>query len=114
MARIPNRPLTREDRERAIRKATRHLVAWHGDEISEGVNDDRLRELLERSLGEGGGCGPGDISYAYNGNGFRIWASWDICNSCVDEPIIKGEATLKMVRHLYNIPNPDDNQLGLF
>ena len=108
------RPLTQDDRVAAFRAATRALVRWHGDELAEGATDERLEALLVRALGIfGGSCGPGEMHITHQGAGLKIWASWGVHNHVVETPIFQGQATVRMAREVYGIPDPADPQQRL-
>lgn len=108
------RPLTRADKREAFERATRSLISWYGEEVAEGVTDERLAELLSKALGIfGGSGGPNEISLAFQGAGLKIWASWDTINNVTDKPIFKGQETIKMAREVYKIPDPSDDQAQL-
>jgi len=108
-------PLSRAEREAAFRKATRCLIAWHGEELKQGVTDERLRELLERALGIfGGSCGPDQLHVTYQGAGLKIWASREIHNHATIKPIFQGELVVKMAREIYGITDPSEDQLSMF
>lgn len=109
------KPLTRADKREAFERATRSLISWHGEEVAEGVTDERLTELLSKVLGIfGGSGGPNSISIAYSGSGLKIWAGWTTVNHVTDTPIFQGSATVKMAREVYNISDPSDDQMVLF
>lgn len=106
--------LTREEQVVAFKSATRSLMYWHADEIAQGVPDERLEELLARSLGIfGGSSGPNRLSICFQGSGLKIWARRKTVNHVQDRPILQGKATLKMAREVYGIPDPSDDQLKL-
>lgn len=108
-------PLTHAEREAAFRTATRCLIAWHCEELKQGVTDDRLRELLERALCIfGGSGGPNQLHVTYQGSGLKIWASREIHNHCQMKPTFQGELVVKMAREVYEIRNPQEKQLSFF
>ncbi|WP_370173015.1 MULTISPECIES: hypothetical protein [Hyphomonas] len=108
-------PLTHAEREAAFRTATRCLIAWHGEELKQGVTDDRLRELLGRALGIfGGSGGPGQLNITYQGSGLKIWASREIHNHCQMKPTFQGEFVVKMAREIYGISDPSEDQMSMF
>lgn len=108
-------PLTHAEREAAFRTATRCLIAWHGEELKQGVTDDRLRELLVRALGIfGGSCGPDRLHVTYQGSGLKIWASRKIHNHVTMTPTFQGELVVKMAREIYGITDPNEDQLSMF
>jgi len=43
----------------------------------------------------------------------KIWASREMHNHMTARPILQGTATVKIARYVYNIAEPDDNQLSL-
>ena len=114
---MTERKMTPDDKVRGFKAATRHLIAWHGAEVAAGVNDDRLRELLIRALGDYGGSSgrpdtPSNCRTATGG--MRIWLSWDWPNHIADKPTFRGEEIVRMARIVYAIPDPDNDQLALF
>lgn len=107
-------PLTHAEREVAFRQATRCLIAWHGDELKQGVSDDRLAELLKRALGIfGGSCGPNWLHVSHQGSGLKIWASREIHNHYELKPVFQGAQTVKMAREVYGIVDPREDQMTL-
>lgn len=107
-------PLTHAEREVAFRQATRCLIAWHGDELKQGVSDDRLAELLKRALGIfGGSCGPNRLHVSHQGSGLKIWASREIHNHCQMAPTFQGAQTVNMAREVYGITDPNSPQACL-
>lgn len=108
------KPLTRADKRQAFERATRSLITWHGEEVAEGVTDERLAELLAEVLGIfGGSGGPNSTSITYTGSGLKIWAGWTTVNHVTDKPIFQGSATVKMAREVYKISDPSDDQVQL-
>lgn len=109
------RALTRHDKEQAFIKATRHFPARYAERIALGMDDDELATALRDYLGIFGGSGArGEIDITYQGAGLKIWASWDIPNHVLDAPIFEGADTVKMARHIYDIPDPTNCQMALF
>ncbi|MFT6660693.1 MAG: hypothetical protein ACJA0K_000670 [Maricaulis maris] len=109
------RSLSHQDRVAAFKAATRSLIHWYGDELAEGVTDDRLTELLAKALGLfGGSGGPGSLSLTYQGAGLKIWASWTGHNHVTDKPVFQGKATIAMAREIYGIKDPANTQLDMF
>lgn len=107
-------PLTHAEREAAFRTATRSLISWYGDELKQGVTNERLRELLGKALGIfGGSCGPDRLHVTYQRAGLKIWASREIHNHHRLKPLFQGEMTVRMAREVYAIPDPADNQIRL-
>lgn len=108
-------PLTYDEKVAAFKAATRSLIHWYGDEISAGVTDERLEELLKQALGIfGGSSGPDRLSLTFQGAGLKIWASWGSHNHVTDKPVFQGKATVKMAREVYSIFDPTDPQRRLF
>lgn len=109
-----NAPLDREEKVAAFKAATRSLIHWYGDEISAGVTDARLEEILAKALGIfGGSGGPDFLSITYQGAGLKIWAGHTCVNHVTETPIFQGKATVAMAREVYSIPEPDDDQMRL-
>ncbi len=106
--------LTQTERAEVFRLATRSLVNWYADEMAAGMNDAELKSALERALGIFGGSGArGRLSITYTGAGLRIWGGWHTVNHCVETPLFFGNGTIAMAREVYEICNPDDDQLSL-
>lgn len=106
--------LTQAEKEAVFRSATGALTRWYGDEIKAGMTDVELTQALKVALGIfGGSCGPGRLSVTHKASGLTIWGGWHIINHLMEEPLFKGQQTLAMARYLYNIANPDDQQLAL-
>lgn len=107
-------PLTHDEKVAAFKDATRSLLHWHGDEIKIGVTDDRLDELLRRALGLfGGSGGPDRLSVTFQGSGLKIWAGRTAVNHITEKPIFQGNATVRMAREVYAIPDPSNHQMRL-
>lgn len=54
--------LSRVDQRSAFKRATSSLMSWYGEEVANGVSDERLAELLGNALGiAGGSSGGGEI-----------------------------------------------------
>lgn len=112
------KPLSQQDIHAAFIRAV-HSMAGAKDRwqqrIKTGLNDPALQEALQYELGLFGGFSARDmLSIAYQGAGLKIWASWDGVNHCTDTPILQGKQTIAYAREVFNIPNPDNNQMSLF
>jgi hypothetical protein len=109
------RPLTQADKEEAFRIATRALPKLYVDTIAKGMSDAALTSALEQVLGVfGGSCGPGRMDVAHQAAGLKIWGGWHFVNYHTEKPLFQGETTLAMARYIYEIENPDDEQMALF
>lgn len=109
-----SRELTRYDRQESFCRATRDFARRYEQEINCGMSDADLENALKESLGIFGGCGCKDsISLCWQGAGLRIWAGWHGCNSYLEEPIFEGRETIAMAREIYQINDPDMDQLSL-
>ncbi|AGI68687.1 hypothetical protein OAN307_c31530 [Octadecabacter antarcticus 307] len=98
-----------------FRIATRALPKWFADEIAIGMTDTALTSALEQVLGIfGGSCGPGRLDVAHQAAGLKIWGGWRFLNLRTETPPFSGAKTLAMARHIYGIPDPDDEQMALF
>lgn len=108
------RELSREERLEVFRRATRTLPKWYAQEIRRGMSDAALTEALKQVLGiQGGSGGPGMLDVAYQGAGLKIWGGWEWPNLVTDTPLFSGEATVAMARDVYDIADPDSQQLTL-
>ena len=109
------RSLTPEDKIDVFRIATGGLVHHFGEKLEAGMTDKELHAALEVTLGIfGGSGGPDCLSVSYKGSGLRIWGGWHVVNHVVEPPLYSGKATVAMARTVYNISDPEDNQLALF
>jgi hypothetical protein len=96
---------------KAIRYCASHIQIWHPDLCRQGLTDADLWPLLDQAIGHGM-TGMGDcLSTTHNGKGLRIWVH---PASESGPPTIKGQATLDLVRSLFEIPDPSVKQLSLF
>ena len=107
--------LSAEDHIVIFRLATGSLARFHSTKFANGMNDQELEIALKSSLGIfGGSCGPDRLSVSYQGAGLKIWGGWHIINHVQETPLFSGKETIAMAREVYDIPNPDNNQLDLF
>ncbi len=114
-ARSKERPLTSGDKIEVFRIATQGLVHHFGGQVEAGMTDKELHAALEIVLGAfGGSGGPDCLSVSYKGSGLRIWGGWQVVNHVIEPPLFSGKATVAMARTIYNIADPEDNQLALF
>ncbi len=80
-----------------------------------GLSDDDLKKALEKEFGiYGGGTHRNTMSIAYQGAGLKVWFSPNSSLNCSDQLILQGVQTVRMARAVFRVPNPDDDQLGLF
>jgi len=108
------RSLTSTDREQAFIKVTRLFPERYAEQIAAGMSDHELQIALKAYLGIAGGSGARDtLCVAYQGAGLKIWAGWRSPNAVLDEPIFTGDSTIKMARKVYDIADPDNDQLAL-
>jgi hypothetical protein len=92
-------------------EATKGLIRRHGRQFRNGMTDIELTRALEALFGIWGGSGgPQQVDVSHQAHGLKIWA--DFCPA--GKPLFAGEATLRMARHLYGIPNPTSSQLSMF
>lgn len=109
------RSLTSQDREQAFIRVTRLFPERYAEQIAAGMSDCELQSALKDYLGIAGGSGARDtLCVAYQGAGLKIWAGWSFPNSALDEPVFASDSTIKMARQVYNIADPDNDQLALF
>ena len=107
-------PLTNFDKELIFCAATPGLVKRYGQQFITGMTDDELRQALVECLGIfGGSGGPGRPSISYQGSGLKIWGAWSVVNHVQEVPLFAGDATVAMARHVYDIKDPEDQQLRL-
>lgn len=107
--------LSKADQEEVFRLATRGLVHFHGDKFARGMTDKELEDALVSSLGIfGGSSSPDRVSVCYKGSGLKIWGGWHCINHVLEPPLFEGNITLKMARDIYEIANPDEDQMMLF
>lgn len=112
---MTHRPLTFEDKCAAMKAITRSLPGRYAEELAQGIIDVRLTEVLENAFGIEGGCSPAGLPWiTYRGAGLKVWIDWNTCVTARRKPTFQGEATLRMVRHIRDIPDPADDQLRLF
>jgi len=108
-------PLTRADREWVFRKATSGLSYHYSKEIAAGMTDAELENKLVLVLGIfGGSCGPDRPCVTYKGSGLNTWGSWGVHNHVVEKPLFSGKETIAMARYIYDIADPEDDQISLF
>ncbi len=111
----PERSLTPEDKVEVFKIATPGLLHHFCAQFKAGMTDNELWAALEVTLGLfGGSGGPDRLSVSYKGSGLRIWGAWHIVNQVIEPPLFSGRATVAMARTVYNIADPEDNQLALF
>jgi hypothetical protein len=112
-------PLSIEDKRRAFIRATKGMSQaaerW-AQRAASGLTDEQLAEALKYELGIFGGSIATDNCPAltYQGNGLKIWVSWEITNHVTTKPTFQGAATVAMAREVYGIRDPEDKQLTLF
>lgn len=113
------RTLTDEDKKKAFIAAVTSYqnadIRWQ-ERAQSGLTDEQLFEAVHYELGIAGGSSQTEKrpSISYQGAGLKIWASWGFLNPHNDQPIFEGSATLRIAREVYQITNPDDDQLSLF
>jgi hypothetical protein len=111
---IMPRKLSQKDKVEIFRLATRSLVHWYGDKFKTGMSDDELGSALKHSLGIfGGSGGPDQLSISFKGSGLQIWGGWHTVNHVQEIPLYSGKTTIAMAREIYDIANPDDEQMSL-
>ncbi len=106
--------LSRDEKEYAFLVATKFFDEQYGETSAQGMSDTQLTEALinglSRRLVWGG---PGKMSGQCEPVGLKIYAG-RIPLEVSETPIFEGEATLKMAREIYGIPDPDNLQMTLF
>ena len=106
-------PLTPDEKREAFCRATSHFAKRYADQIEQGMTDADLETALKDYLGIFGvHCGH-ELDITFQGAGLKIWASREMHNHMTARPILQGTATVKIARYVYNIAEPDDNQLSL-
>lgn len=112
------RKLTETDKQQSLRRALTCMQGSEGrwiNRASTGLNDADMTQAVRYELGISGGSGCRDsIDIHYEGAGFKVWASWECFNHCLEEPIFQGNATIKAARFLFGVKSPTDVQLDLF
>ena len=109
------KPLSQNDRTEVYRLATRSLVHHYGDQFTEGMTDIELETAMKSSLGIfGGSGGPNQLSVSYQGAGLKIWGGWHTVNHLIQVPLFSGNQTIATAREIYNISDPNNNQMNLF
>ena len=105
------RAVSAEETEATVKKAC-GCLQW--ERAPKVATDKELAEYLQANMSEGGGTGPGGISYNYKGAGLQIWASWVNCSPRTKaELLCSGMATVAIARRAYSIDVPH-GQLSLF
>jgi hypothetical protein len=112
------RELSTQDKHEAFMRAVHSFAnadeRWQQRAVS-GLTDDELKEALRYELGiAGGSSSRGSIRVEYQGAGLKIWASWDSFNHYGTKPILEGTDTMAFAREVFEISNPDNEQLSLF
>lgn len=112
------KPLTDKDKYRGFRRAVTSFSGaaerWQ-ERASTGMTNADLHEALRQELGIAGGSGGRDsLRVSYEGSGLKVWVSWMSHNTYIDEPTFQGEQSARIAREIFNISDPDDNQLDLF
>lgn len=111
----PAVPLSQADRLEVFKSATSGLMRHCGGKQQTGMTDAELGAALEMTLGVfGGSGGPDKLSVTFQGAGLKIWGGWHVVNHVKEKPLFAGRQTVAMAREVYNIPNPDNDQLSLF
>ena len=107
------RPVSENDINWAIKKITEKLASKFGYRLQDGWSDACLASELYLCWREPGGCYlPNKPNIEYEAKGLKVWISWQSCTNVLN-PTFEGESTLRKVREVYKIPNPDDGQLFL-
>jgi hypothetical protein len=115
MAKDKTRPLSESDKIMIFKLATASLPRRHGDAINSGMSDEELSNALHSILGIfGGSGGPDRPSISFAGSSLRFWGGWHTVNHVQEKPLFAGKATIAMARMVYQIKDPDDDQLSLF
>ena len=78
------------------------------------MRDDELKSALEMALGIfGGSGGPNKLSISFQGAGLKIWGGSHVVNHIQEKPLFAGAQTVATAREVYQIPNPNDQQMRL-
>jgi len=110
----PTQLLTREEKQEIFRIATRSFFHWYGVEFADGFTDVELAAKLEAALGIfGGSGGPDQLSVTYKGAGLKIWGGRSVVNHVTTAPLFQGKETIMMAREVYQIVDPNNEQLQL-
>lgn len=109
-----SKPLTAIEKTDAFRRATSGFARCYAEQLAGGMTDADLARALKDYLGIfGGSGGPNQIDISFQGAGLKIWASHKVHNHVLEKPILQGQATVDMARHIYKISDPTDMQLSL-
>jgi hypothetical protein len=114
-ARTTARLLTETDKLAGFKACTGGLPKWHAEQIAAGMTDAELAKVLEQVIGIMGGRSAMKScpAVSYRGAGLKIWVAWDWPDEKLP-PTYSGATTLAVVREVYGIRNPEDQQLQLF
>lgn len=108
------KPLSPTDRLAVFKEATKGFRKRHQHQIKVGMADDELKTALEMTLGIfGGSGGPDRLSISFQGAGLKIWGGWHVVNHVKEKPLFAGAQTVDTAREVYQIPNPNDQQMRL-
>lgn len=107
--------LNQSEREEVFRRATSALTTRYTEQIKVGMTDEQLSAALKNCLGIfGGSGGPDRLSICHQGAGLKIWGAHSTLNHVLEQPSFSGKQTINMARDIYNIPDPNNNQMTLF
>lgn len=94
--------------------ATKFFEERFGDEMKNGMNDERLKACLARTLSfRVVWGGPGKWSGRCDPEKMRIYAGPTPLEE-FKKPVLEGDEILKMAREEYEIPDPLNPQMRLF
>ena len=111
---MTSRPVTEADKIEIFRLATRPLLRRYADKMEKGMTDAELESALKDALGIfGGSGGPNRLNICHQGSGLKIWGAWEVQNHITTLPLFTGRQVLKMARHIYGIPDPENSQMNL-
>lgn len=110
----PFEPLSRQERMEVFNLATKGLVKLYGNRFASGMSNKELKAALQNVMGIfGGSGGPGRLSVCFKGPGLRIWGGRHSLNHVEEKPLFSGTATIAMAREIYDIIDPELEQMTL-
>ena len=107
-------PLNQRERIEVFKLATKGLVNLYGDRFASGMSNAELKAALEQVLGIfGGSGGPDRLSVCFKGSDLRIWGGRCSFNHVEEKSLFSGTATIAMAREIYDIADPELEQMSL-
>ena len=84
------------------------------ERMARGLTDDELKEQLALFMGTERIAGSSDLyGYHYHRSGFRVWISKEITGMS-GKPTISEQRFFEIVRSIYEVRDPNDQQIALF